>query len=57
MTKLDIINNSIIQTINENSIENLQRASISHEEAVYMVTEYCDLDSLVGSLNNSSEIF
>jgi hypothetical protein len=57
MTALNIINNSISQTINENVIHNLQNIGISHKEAIYLVTEYCDLDALAAPMENISEIF
>lgn len=57
MTTLQIINNSISQTINENSIENLERIGTPHDKAVHMVTEYSDLDLLANSIDEESIIF
>jgi hypothetical protein len=57
MTTLQIINNSISQTINENSIENLERIGTPHDKAVHMVTEYSDLDLLANSIDEESILF
>lgn len=57
MTTLQIINNSISQTINENLIENLERIGVPHDKAVHMVTEYSDLDLLASSIDEESNSF
>lgn len=56
MNNLEIITNSIVQTINEGIIDDLLNMNFSHDEAVKMVTEF-EFDLYEDSLTLSDSDF
>lgn len=52
MNTLNTLTNSIIQTINENVIEDLINLGFNHDEAVKVVTEFDGFDLVMDSTDN-----
>lgn len=57
MNTLDTLTNSIIQTINEEIIQDLINLGYGHEEAVKVVTEYDGYDLMMDAELNPSDLF
>jgi hypothetical protein len=57
MNTLDILTNSIIQTINEEIIQDLINIGYDHNTAVKVVTEYDGYDFMMDAELNPSDPF
>lgn len=57
MNTLSLITNSVIQQINEQTIDDLLNMGFSHERAVKLVTEFDEFDLVQDSIDNPVENF
>jgi hypothetical protein len=57
MNTLNTLTNSILQSINEEIIDDLVNLGFDHEEAVKVVTEYDGFDFVTDAMDNPSESF